>query len=214
MKIGIIGSGVVARSFGKGLIGAGHSVMLGSRDPSKKELQEWLSQNSKQGQVGSVKETADYGELTILAVAGHAAAEVLTSVKTELAGKIVIDLTNPLVFGEDGSPGLSIGHTDSGGEIAQRAVPASLVVKTLNIINHEHMIQPKYEQGIPIMFLCGNNDQAKQQVTEFLKELGWQDIIDLGGIEKSRVLEPLCLLWVDYGVIKGTWDHAFAILQT
>ncbi len=213
MKIGIIGSGEVARSLGKGLIGADYEVMLGTRDPSKKELEKWRKQVGKRGQVGTTTQAASFGDVAVLAVAWHAAEDVLQQIRPELAGKVIIDVTNPLIFHEDAAPELSVGHDMSGGEIVQQSLPDSHVVKTLNIINHDRMADPKYRDGTPTMFLCGNNDSGKQQVTAILQDVGWQDVVDLGGIEKSRLLEPLCLLWVEYGVINGTWNHAFSVLR-
>lgn len=213
MKIGIIGSGDVARALGNGLVEAGHEVMLGTRDVHKKELKSWQKKSSKTKHLGSTTEAAHFAEMAILAVAWHATEDVLAQVRPELAGKVVIDVTNPLVFREDEAPELSVGHNMSGGEIVQASLPDSHIVKTLNIINHAHMVKPKYRSGVPTMFLCGNNISAKMHTATLLEELGWEDIVDLGGIEKARLLEPLCLLWVEYGASRGTWDHAVSILN-
>ena len=212
MKIGIIGSGDVAQSLGKGLVDAGHSVMLGTRDTTKRELAPWRKKSDKSRLLGSTTEAASYGEIAILAVAWHAAEDVLAQVRPQLSGKVVIDITNPLVYNDDSAPSLSIGHTISAGEVVQQSLPDSHVVKTLNIVSHTHMVKPKYTEGLPVMFVCGNNDSAKKQAHEILLELGWSDSLDIGGIEKSRLLEPMCLLWVEYGIVRNTWDHAFAVL--
>jgi predicted dinucleotide-binding enzyme len=212
MRIGIIGSGDVAQSLGNGLVEAGHRVMLGTRDTSKRELAAWRKKSDKSRSLGSTTEAASFGDIAILAVAWHAAEDVLAQVRPQLSGKVVIDVTNPLVYHEDSAPTLSVGHTISAGEIVQQCLPDSHVVKTLNIINHTHIVRPKYQEGIPIMFVCGNNDSAKKQAHEILIDLGWVDSLDIGSIEKARVLEPMCLLWVEYGVVRNTWDHAFAVL--
>jgi predicted dinucleotide-binding enzyme len=213
MKIGIIGSGDVARSLGEGLVKLGHTVMLGTRDIQKKELKPWNKKNSKNKFLGSTTQAAHFAEVAILAVAWHATEDVLAQVRPELAGKVVIDVTNPLIFREDEAPELSVGHNMSGGEIVQASLPDSHIVKTLNIINHAHMVQPQYKTGVPTMFMCGNNTSAKMHTATLLQELGWEDIVDLGEIEKARILEPLCLLWVEYGASRGTWDHAISILE-
>lgn len=213
MKIGIIGSGDVAQSLGRGLVEAGYEVMLGTRNPEKDELNGWKTAVGDKGKVGLTTQAASFGEVAILAVAWHAAEDILQQVRPELAAKIVIDVTNPLEFGDTMQPRLSVGHMISGGEIVQQSLPDSHVVKTLNIINHAHMVRPKYEDGTPSMFVCGNNDSAKQQVGAILEKIGWKDIIDIGDITKSRLLEPLCLLWVSYGMVESTWDHAFAVLK-
>ena len=212
MKIGIVGSGDVAQSLGIGLVKAGHSVMLGTRDQQKKGLADWRKKNDKHRMLGSTTDAANFGEIVILAVVWHAAEDVLAQIRPEVSGKVFIDVTNPLVFTEGEAPTLSLGHTISAGEIVQASLPDSHVVKTLNIVNHKHMAFPKYQEGLPIMFVCGNNKSAKETTHELLTELGWQDCLDIGGIEKSRLLEPLCLLWVEYGVARNTWDHAFSVL--
>lgn len=213
MKIGIVGSGDVAQSLGQGLVKAGHSVMLGTRDIDKKALAGWRKKNDKKRLLGSTTDAASYGDLVILAIAWHAAEDVLAQIRPEVSGKVVIDVTNPLVFIEGEAPTLSVGHTMSAGEIVQASLPDSHVVKTLNIINHKNMAFPKFKEGLPIMFVCGNNASAKLTTHDLLTDLGWQDSLDLGGIEKSRLLEPLCLLWIEYGVARNTWDHAFAVLM-
>jgi hypothetical protein len=212
MKIGIIGSGDVAQSLGKGFLELGHQVMLGTRDQTKRELAAWRKKDSKTAFLGNTSQAAAFGELIVLAVAWHAAEDVLTQIRPEVAGKIVIDVTNPLVFHDDEPPTLAVGHTMSGGEIVQQSLPDSHIVKTLNTISHTNMVKPEFKEGLPIMFACGNNLSAKQHVRDLLVELGWEDVIDIGGIEKSQLLEPLCLLWIEYGVKRDTWNHAIAVL--
>jgi len=213
MKIGIIGSGDVAQSLAAGLIAAGHVVMIGTRDPKKKSLLTWNKGLRKQAEIGTTTEAAAFGELAILAVAWHAAEDVLALVRPQLVGKVVIDVTNPIMYNDDESPSLSIGHSISGGEIVQQSLSDSHVVKTLNYINHANMVNPKYNNGLPIMFVCGNNDSAKRQVRDLLEDLGWEDMLNIGTIEKSRLLEPLSLLWIEYGATRSTWNHAFAVLE-
>ncbi len=212
MKIAVIGSGDVGQTLAKGLVASGHSVMIGTRDSGKSELK-WTKKHKDRLSVGSFAEAADFGEMAILAVAWHAADNVLSIVRPELSGKIVIDVTNPLIFSDDGPPELAVGHNMSAGEMVQQTLSDSHVVKTLNTINFKNMVHPTFKSGTPIMFMCGNNDSAKNHVRELLIELGWADIQDIGTIEKSRLLEPLCLLWIEYGVLNDTWDHAFSVLH-
>lgn len=213
MKIGIVGSGDVARSLGKGLVNVGHQVMIGTRFPTKTELKTWDDDTGKNGFLGTTTEAAAFGDIVILAIAWHAAENVLAQIRPEAAGKVVIDVTNPLKYNDDEPPTLTVGHEISGGELVQQSLPDSHVVKTLNTINHAHMIKPNYQQGTPTMFMCGNNESAKNHVGELLTSIGWSDVVDIGEIEKSRLLEPLCLLWIEYGVSRDTWDHAFAVLK-
>ena len=142
MKIGIVGSGDVAQSLGNGLVKAGHMVMLGTRDVDKKVLAGWRKKNDKKRSLGSTTDAASYGEIVVLAIAWHAAEDVLAQIRPEVSGKVVIDVTNPLVFVEGEAPTLSIGHTMSGGEIVQASLPDSHVVKTLNIVSNKHMAFP------------------------------------------------------------------------
>lgn len=211
MKIAVIGSGDVGQALAKGLSSIGHKVMIGTRDINKKDLS-WAKKH-KDIKIGSFTEAADYGELAFLAVAWHAAENVLAIIRPELSGKIVVDVTNPLVFEDDGPPELAFGHDMSAGELVQQTLADSHVIKTLNFINYRNMVHPKYNNGTPVMFLCGNNQSAKNHVADMLAELGWINIQDIGGIEKSRLLEPLCLLWIEYGVTNDTWDHAFSVLE-
>jgi predicted dinucleotide-binding enzyme len=212
MKIGIIGSGEVAQSLGTGLAAAGHDVMLGTRTPDKKAMSAWKKQTKKHGSVGNTTEAANFGDIVILAVAWHAAEDILEQIRPELPGKVVIDVTDPLIWAEGEAPTLSVGLNMSGGEIVQQSLPDSHVVKTLNYISHSHMVMPDYKQGTPIMFYCGNNASAKKEVLGLLSDLGWKDLVDLGDITKSRLLEQLCLLWVEYGASRSMWDHSFAVL--
>lgn len=213
MKIGIVGSGEVGRSLGLGFAALGHEVMIGTRYPDKKDLNHWKKQAGKDAHIGTTTQAADFGEIVVLAIAWHAAENVLAQIRPEAAGKIVIDVTNPLQFNGDEPPSLTLGHTISGGEMVQQSLPDSHIVKTLNTINHANMVNPNYGSQTPTMFLCGNNESAKIHTQEILEELGWKDIVDIGDIEKSRLLEPLCLLWVEYGVARDTWDHAVSILR-
>ena len=129
-----------------------------------------------------------------------------------LAGKLLIDATNPL-DASNGAPFMAIGHTDSAGETVQRALPSARVVKAFNTINCGLFVQPNFADGKPDMFIAGNDAAAKQQVTEILKSFGWRGAVDAGGIEKSRLLEPLAMLWIDYGVTRNHWTHGFSLLN-
>lgn len=213
MKIGIIGSGDVAKSLASGLLDAGYEVMIGTREPKRKDLVAWKKHQKHGLELGNTTQTAAFGEVVILAVAWHAAEDVLSLIRPQLSGKVVIDVTNPVVFNGDEPPSLTVGHTISGGEIVQQSLPDSHVVKTLNFISHANMAFPKYDQGAPIMFVCGNNDSAKHQVRDILADLGWDDMLNIGGIEKSRLLEPLALLWIEYGAARNTWNHAVSMLE-
>ncbi|HEY8021782.1 MAG TPA: DNA-binding protein, partial [Thermoanaerobaculia bacterium] len=127
------------------------------------------------------------------------------------SGKVLIDVTNPLDF-SSGAPRLAVGHTDSAGEQIQRLLPQARVVKAFNIVGAPHMFRPQFPGGPPDMFYCGDDDAAKAQVREILEAFGWNPI-DIGGIEGSRLLEPLAMLWIEHGRRTSTWNHAFKLLK-
>ncbi len=123
----------------------------------------------------------------------------------------MIDPSNPLDF-STGAPTLAIGHTDSAGELVQRMLPASKVVKAFNIITAGHMVHPKLADGTPDMLIAGNDEAAKAKVSSLLKAFGWRPAIDMGGIAASRLLEPMALVWISYGFRNNHWTHGFSLL--
>jgi len=123
----------------------------------------------------------------------------------------VIDVSNPLDF-SSGAPALAIGHTDSAGELVQRLLPQSRVVKAFNIITAAQMVHPSFKDGTPDMLIAGDDAAAKAQVTEVLRGFGWRAPIDMGGIAASRLLEPLAMLWISYGLRNDHWTHGFSLL--
>lgn len=215
MKIGILGSGDVGRKLADGFIELGHQIKIGSRDPNHSKITEWIDKHDKEkASSGTFAETASFGELIVLATLweGTAVAIQLANSKN-LANKIVIDVTNPLDFSKGMPPRLALGHTDSAGETVQRILPDSKVVKAFNIVGNPHMIHPDFPGGKPTMFICGNSEGAKKIVTDdILSKFGWETI-DIGGIEGSRLLEPIALLWILHYFRTGNGNHAFKLLQ-
>ena len=210
MKIGVLGSGDVGKVLGAGFAAAGHEVKLGTRSPEK--LKEWLEKAGKNASMGSFADAAAHGEVIILATLGKATEDVLKLAGLAyFKGKVVMDATNPLDF-STGKPALYVGHTDSLGEQVQRWLPEAKVVKAFNTVGNAHMVNPSFADGAPDLFICGNDDSAKAAVTALCKQIGWPTL-DVGGIELSRSLEELCMLWVAYGVKNGTWNHAFKLLR-
>ena len=213
MNIGILGTGDVGKTLGAGLVRLGHQVKLGSRSPQSEALKTWLASAGKGVTAGTFAETAKFGEIVIIATLWSGTGNALELAgKGNLAGKVVIDATNPLVFTPGKGPALALGHTDSGGEQVQRWLPGARVVKCFNMAGHAHMVNPSFPGGPPDMFICVNDSEAKKTVTTLLTSLGWPST-DLGGIEGSRLLEPLCILWVAYGMVTGGWNHAFKMLR-
>jgi hypothetical protein len=200
MKIAILGSGAVGQALARGYAAHGHEVRIGSRKSDVDGLP-----------TGSLADVARWGELAVLAVLGTAAEELVRSLAEELAGKVLIDATNPLDF-STGATRLFVGHDDSLGERVQRAAPSSRVVKAYNIVGNSQMVDPQLPGGPPTMLIGGNDEDAKSVVADLLRSTGWE-VADLGGIEVSRYLEPLCLAWVLYGMRNNSWNHAFRVLR-
>lgn len=210
-RVGVIGSGAVGRALAAGLAARGHEVTIGTRDPEgNDELQAWAAQHDGVA-IGHLAAAAEAGKLVVLATRGTAVEQAIaTAGPQHFAGKLVIDATNPLAPDPAGGPGLAVGHTDSGGEQVQRALPDARVVKCFNTVNNALMVDPGFEPRQP-MLIAGNDDGAKRTVAELLDDFGW-DALDVGGIEQSRQLESLVLLWVAVGRARGAWDHAPAFV--
>ena len=212
-RVGVLGTGVVGRRLAWGFRGRGREVTIGSRDPEKPELLEWLSAEGAGIQAGTFAEAAAAGELLVLAVLGDAAEQVIAEAGREsFAGKVVIDAMNPLDFSAGFPPKLSISGQDSLGERVQRALPDAKIVKAFNIIGNPYFVDPSFSEGQPTMLIAGDDAEAKRTVTDVLTDFGWSDIIDIGGIDGSRELEAICIAWVKIGGVRGAWDHGFKLL--
>jgi predicted dinucleotide-binding enzyme len=213
MNVGVLGSGTVGQTLAGGFIKHGHPVMLGTRDPHKPDVQDWVKQNPG-ARAGTFAETAKFGELIVLATLGRVAENALDLAGSDnLAGKPVIDATNPLADGPpvNGVLQFTTGPNESLGERLQAKVPRSHVVKAFNSVGAVNMIHPRYEQGPPTMFMCGNDAGAKAKVSEAIRQFGWEPY-DCGGIVAARALEPLCMLWCIPGFLRNEWGHAFKLL--
>jgi predicted dinucleotide-binding enzyme len=200
VDIGILGSGQVGPALARGYQRHGHSVRIGTRRAEVDGLP-----------TGSPAEVARAAELVVLAVRGAVAEELVGGLRNELDGKVLIDATNPL-DASSGVPRLFVGHTDSLGERVQRAAPGARVVKAYNIVGNAVMVDPELPGGPPTMFIAGDDDAAKATVSDLLRDTGW-DVADLGGIEASRYLEAMCMVWVAVGFRTGNWGHAFRLLR-
>jgi predicted dinucleotide-binding enzyme len=213
MRVGILGTGDVGRVLGVGFARKGHEVKMGSRDPKNAKLAEFVKQAGPRGSGGTFAEAAAFGDVILLATlwTGTENALKLAGAKN-FAGKVVMDATNPLVFAPNAPPALERGWNDSAGEQVQRWLPEAKVVKVYNIVGNSHMVDPQFPGGPPDMFICGNDAGAKATVTRICADFGWPTI-DIGGVEASRLLEPMCVLWVLYGIRTGSWNHAFKLLR-
>ncbi len=211
MKVGVLGSGDVAKTLAGGFLKHGHSVKIGSRNPAK--LADWAAQNSGSS-AGTFAEAAEFGELIVLAVKGNAAAEALSLAgQKSLAGKTVIDACNPIA---DAPPekGVLRFFTDinqSLMETLQRQFSEAHFVKAFNSVGAPCMINPEFAGGRPTMFICGNDEGAKKQVMQVNEQFGWETA-DMGPAEAARAIEPLCMLWCIPGFTRNDWTHAFKLL--
>ncbi len=212
-RIGVLGSGEVGQRLAEGFRSRGHEVMIGSRDPGKAELREWLSGDGAGIEAGTFAQTAAHGELLALAVLGNAAEQAIADAGPDnFSGKVVIDAMNPLDFSGGFPPKLSIAGEDSLGERIQRALPHAKVVKAFNTIGNPYFVDPRFSEGQPTMLIAGDDEGAKRTVTDVLSDFGWSDTVDIGGIEGSRELEAICIAWVKVGGARGAWDHGFKLL--
>ncbi len=213
-KIGIIGSGIVAKTLGSGFIKHGYEVMLGTRDTSK--LDEWKSQNGDHAYTGSFEDAAKFSDTIVLAVAGKAAVDVIEMAGPQyLDGKVVIDTTNPIAETppRDGVLSFFTGNDESLLEILQDRFPAIHFVKAFNSVGSARMVDPRFKDGKPTMFICGNNEAAKKKVTDILDSFGWETE-DMGKAAAAGCIESLCILWCIPGFISNRWTHAFKLLKT
>jgi predicted dinucleotide-binding enzyme len=204
MHIGILGTGIVGQTLGLRLVQLGHPVMLGTRDPAQldepkgrgpdaRTLRTWLALAGSAASVGTFREAAASGELVITALSGVVSLEVLQTVgEASLHGKTLLDTSNPIDVSRGFPLTLFVKDTDSLGEILQRAFPTVRLVKTLNTMTAALMVNPHLVgHGDHTVFVSGNDAQAKAQVAELLRELGWHDILDLGDIATARGTEMM-----------------------
>lgn len=211
-KIGILGSGVVAVTLGSGLINHGFKVKLGTREPKK--LDDWKNSNGENAAVGTFAEAAAFGDIVILAVGGAVAKNALELAGAEnLKNKTVIDATNPIANAAPDNGVLRFFTTldESLMEQLQKAFPEANFVKAFSCVGNAFMVDPKFESK-PTMFICGNNDNAKLEVSGILEEIGWESA-DFGKVQSARAIEPLCILWCIPGLLNNQWMHAFKLLK-
>lgn len=209
MKIAIIGTGNVGGALARGLKKTGHAVVLGARDINDRATQDLAAEAG--AKLASPAEAASSAELVILALPWNVA-EPAVKALGDLSGKIVIDCMNPLGM-IDGALGLTLGFTTSGGEIVAGWLPGARVVKTLNQVGAEMMADNAGLPHRPVMFMAGNEAQAKAAVATVLTDLGFEPL-DAGDITKARLLEPFGMVWINQGLLRGkgrTW--AFAAVE-
>jgi len=198
MKIAILGTGGVGETLGSKLVALGHEVRMGSRTANNEKAVAWTQKAGARASQGTFADAAAFGELLFNCTAGVASLEALKQAGTNnLKGKVLVDVANPLDFSKGMPPTLSVCNTDSLGEQLQRAFPDVKVVKGLNTVAADIMVNPGLLSAPTDMFISGNDAGAKKQVTQLLTEgFGWKSVIDLGDITTSRATEAYLIMWV------------------
>ena len=207
MRIGVLGTGNVGRTLGSALLRTGHEVRLGSRAAGNPAAVEWAAEVGGPASEGTFADTAGFGELLVNATAGAASLNALELAGVEqLAGKVLIDVANPLDFSHGMPPTLTVCNDDSLGEQIQRALPDVRVVKTLNTVTAAVMVDPGLVKGAHTIFVAGDDAKAKAEAGALLQELGWpaESILDLGDIAAARAMEMYLPLWLRLWGATGT----------
>jgi len=211
-NVGIIGSGIVAKTLSKGFIQNGYSVFVGTRDASK--MNEWKSQVNGNVTISSVSDAISSSNLLVLATKGTVSEGIIRTHAKALSGKTIIDTTNPIadVPPQNGLIKYFTSQDESLMERLQKIAPEANFVKAFNSVGNAYMVNPKFAEGKPTMFIAGNSDSAKSTVKEILDLFGWETE-DMGKSESARVIEPLCILWCLPGFLRNQWTHAFKLLK-
>lgn len=215
-KIAVFGTGVVGNIIGKKLIQLGYTVMMGSRTATNEKALTWVDANGKNASAGTFADAASFGEVIFNCTKGEIALEIFEQAGIEnFKNKLIIDISNPLDFSKGMPPTLipEYTNTNSLGEEIQKLLPEANVVKTLNIVNCEVMVDPAKSGGDPTMFISGNNNEAKEKVKAILNQFGWKDIIDLGDITTARGTEMLLPIWLRTYMATGNGYFAFKIIR-
>lgn len=215
-KIAVLGTGMVGNTIGAKLIQLGYEVKMGSRTANNEKAAAWVAANGNKASAGTFADAAAFGDIIFNCTKGDIALEAIKMAGIDnFNGKTVIDIANPLDFSKGMPPSLipEYSNTNSLGEEIQKLLPQANVVKTLNIVNCEVMVDAKKSGGDPTMFISGNNKEAKAEVIKILNQFGWSDIIDLGDISTARGTEMLLPIWLRTWQATGNGHFAFKIIR-
>lgn len=197
MRIGILGTGIVGQTLGRKLVQLGHHVTIGSRSATNEKAAKWATEVGAGASSGTFADAAAGAELILNCTGGMVSLDALRQAGAKnLAGKIVIDVSNPLDFSRGFPPTLTVCNTDSVAEQIQREFPDVKVVKSLNTMNAGVMVNPGLVPGEHDVFLSGNDAAAKATVAELLRSFGWRNVIDLGDITTARGAEMILPIWL------------------
>jgi predicted dinucleotide-binding enzyme len=216
MRIGVLGTGIVGTTLASRLVKNGHLVRLGSRTVDNVAAAQWVAGHPDVSGQGTFASVAGWAELVINATGGLVSLEVLAAAGAHgLAGKVLIDVANPLDFSA-GFPPTVVAHDGlSLGEQIQLAFPDALVVKSLNTMNADVMVHPRSLSGSHSVFVASDHSEAKQIVSALLQEFGWTpgEIVDAGGISASRGLELYLPLWLSLMGAMGSSHFNVAVVR-
>jgi predicted dinucleotide-binding enzyme len=213
MQFAVLGTGLVGRTIATKLCENGHAVCMGSRTAENEAAAAWASER-RGATHGTFAQAAAFGEVLFNCTPGQVSMAVLETAREHLAGKVLVDLANPLDFSQGFPPTLFVSNDDSLGEQIQRAFPDLRVVKSLNTVNSTLMIAPERLSESHTLFVSGNDPQAKEQVTRLLQEeFGWQDVLDLGDITTARGTEMLLPAWLRLWKALGTAEFNWKVVR-
>lgn len=208
-RIALLGAGKVGTTLGAGFVKHGHEVVLGSRDPDSDKVKSWLAEVGPKACADTYNEAVASADWVFLCVPGRVVEETVEELDPgALAGKIVVDVSNTFAPGKSGQLSLPRGLDDSAAQAIQKSVPEARVVKAFNSTGVQSMIDPDVECGPPMMPICGEDERAKADLAELLREVGWEPI-DLGGIAMVPMLEMMTVAWYAYGRARGAYDHCY-----
>lgn len=214
MKIAVLGTGMVGEAIATKMVALGHEVRMGAREPSNARAAAFCASQGGSASQGTFEEAARFGELSFLCTAGAAAEAVAESASRALEGKVVVDVTNPLDFSRGMPPSLFTSRDESLGEIVQRAAPKARVVKTLNTVNCQLMVDAARLEGEHAVFLSGDDAEAKRAVRAILTEgFGWRQVVDLGPLATARATESYLPLWLSLWGALDTADFNVSIVK-
>jgi predicted dinucleotide-binding enzyme len=219
MKIGILGTGVVGEAIATALMDRGHEVKMGSRTAGNEKARAWVQKAGDRAAEGTFEEAALFGDLLFLCLNGEHTLDAIVSARPQnFSGKIVMDVTNPLDFSQGMPPRILEKFSGTSlGEAVQKAIPEAYVVKTLNTVNFNLMVDArKVADGDHHLFICGNDASAKDKAKKFLAaNFFWKEehLVDLGGIESARAIEAIVPFWVLVYRSTGTPLFNFKIMQ-
>jgi predicted dinucleotide-binding enzyme len=214
MKIAVLGTGMVGESIATKLAALGHEVCMGARSATNEKAADWVARQPKGASQGTFAEAARHAEIVFICTRGDVTLDALNLAgRDNLAGKVLVDIANPLDFSKGMPPTLFVSNDDSLGERIQRAFPDAQVVKTLNIVNADVMVNPGQVSGELSMFLCGNVAEAKAKIRQLLESFGWKDVLDLGDISAARGMESVLPIWLRLWQALGTASFGFKVVR-